>query len=97
MLEAKTVDFQLTKSAKDAIQHRLDACDFPSPMPGIIWGKWEDEPSHRWHIGFYEREKLIEGWIIKASGLEFYTYQDWVISQLNGKVLDYLDGKFIVT
>ncbi len=96
MLEYKPVNLQLTKSAKDAIQHRLVACDFPSPIPGITWGRWEDESSSRWQIGFSERDKLIEGWIFKASGLAFYTFQDWVISQLDGKRLDYVHGKFSI-
>jgi len=60
-------------------------------VPGLIWGKWEDEPAYRWHIGLFERENLKEGWLLRSSELEIYTYQLDQLLELGDAMLEY-DG-----
>lgn len=90
------VNLQLTHSAKEAISKEIVDCALRSPIPALIWGKRGDEAQDHWMVACYERDEIRLGWFLETPELEFYTYQDWLVKTLNGKVLDYVDNKFKV-
>ncbi|HEX7028796.1 MAG TPA: hypothetical protein VF268_16260 [Gammaproteobacteria bacterium] len=90
------IDLVLSKEAKNLILDRMSKCGLESPVAGLIWGKWEHEEDQHWSIGFYEKAKVIDGWIFEASGVPFYTYQDFMFGELDKKLLDIVEGVIVL-
>lgn len=95
-LEVREAEFDLTDSARREITNLIERSGVESAVPGIVWAKWQDEQSYRWHIGVYNREVLEVGWFVRCGDLEIYTYQIDEIRRLVGAVLDYQNGIFRV-
>jgi hypothetical protein len=70
-----------------------------SPLPAILWGRADNEEADSFQIGFYEREELPTSdpvRLVEADGVDFLVIQDWICDELEGKVIDVIDGKLTV-
>lgn len=84
---------RLSERAKLWIRRMIDESKLPNATAGILWGKWERDPSDYWSIGLYDKS-TAEGWLVKSPDLEFVIVQDFLVERLDGKTLD-IDGNRI--
>jgi hypothetical protein len=49
-----------------------------------------------WGVGFYDPTKIPPEEIVQIDGIDFVFAQGHISMRLDGKALDYVDGKFIV-
>ncbi len=99
MLETKCLNLKITDRLKKEIENRAVATGLSEPLPGINWGKWDDEKEDYYSIDFYDRRRLpVEDpvRIIVADGVEFLIIQDWICDDLEGKQFDVIDGRLVV-
>jgi hypothetical protein len=99
MLEKKTINLKIGENLRKRLQERAHDSGLQNPVPCISWGKWSDEKEERFMIGFNERTRLpIKDPIrfIECDGIEFLIIQDWICEKLDGKKLDFFDGKVAV-
>ncbi|HZR02002.1 MAG TPA: hypothetical protein VFA81_02370 [Burkholderiales bacterium] len=96
MFGERNVNLKLSDRAKEHISELMAHSGLKSPILSIKWAKWNDEPTEHWVIGFYERERVQEGWLGKAPEFEFVVIQEWVFDSLDGKLLDIGEAGVIV-
>lgn len=81
------------------LTQRISSSSLGSPVPGIIWGRWEGEEQDHWLIEFYERadvqKKEFTGILAEASGLMFAIPQPSIANRISGKTLDWDREEFI--
>ena len=101
MLERKVLNLGVSDCLKRKLRERAARSGLTDPLPGILWGKWDDEVEEGYSIGFYERGEIPSDdpiRIVEADGIEFLITQDWICNELDGKVLDLdmVSGELIV-
>ena len=96
MVEKKRAWFILSERAFKAVADEIENSQLRDPVPSLLWGRWNDESKERLVLGFFERENVQIGWLMEANGLEFYTHQDQVLWMLQGRTLDYENGKLFI-
>jgi hypothetical protein len=98
MLEKKFLNLKIGLALQEALQKKCVESGLSDPLPGIIWGRWDDENIDTYSIGIYERSNLPYDdpvRIVDANGIEILIIQDWVCDDLTGKVLDISNGKLV--
>lgn len=97
MLVQKKLALELTEAAMAEVEHALARSDFDSPIAGILFGTWNDNPEQTWVVGIYNQEELPPvGYMLETPHLRFYTFQDWIIEKLDGRKLDFIGGRYVV-
>ena len=95
-LQSIHLRLRFTEDAERAVARRLEESSLSNPVIGIIWGRWDDELEDHWLIGMYNKPDLRVGWLVTAGDVEFYTYQEFLLEKLDGKVIDYRDNRLLV-
>jgi hypothetical protein len=95
----RRVNLQLTERAAAAIERFLADAPVQHPLLSIWWARHGETEAERFSFGVYERADFREGWLGIAPQLQFAVIQDWLLDDLNDKVLDYdeRDGKITLT
>lgn len=96
MLPPKTLNLRIGDRLRSVLEAKALSSGLVSPMPAILWGKWDDEGEEHYSIGFYDRDNLPISdpvRIVEAGGLQFLILQDWICEAVHGKELDVVDGK----
>lgn len=97
MLIQKKLALELSEAAMAEVGRGLARSDFDSPIPGILFGTWNNNPEQTWVVGIYNQEKLPPtGYILETPHVRFYTFQEWIIEKLAGRKLDFIDGRYVV-
>ena len=99
MLKKRRLNLRIGARLRTILEERALASGLAKPLPGILWGKWDDEKDEYYSIGFYEGGDLPVNdpiRIIEADGIEFLITQDWICEDLEGKLLDLIQGKLAV-
>ena len=99
MLEKRVLNTQIGDRLRTIIAHHARASDLKQPVPSLVLGRSENEPEERLGLGFYERCDIPQGEpirLVEADGIEFLIIQDWLCDELDGKLVDFLDGKLVV-
>ena len=84
----RNVNLKITSRAREAIERYKQSSKLANPLLKIGWGKWSDETTERWTIGFYDRNKIQEGWVGSTDEFEFVVIQEWILDALDGKTID---------
>ncbi|MEQ8290383.1 MAG: hypothetical protein RIB78_11745 [Gammaproteobacteria bacterium] len=96
-LEKIAINFAVSDETRKIILEKMNLSELSSPVPGLMIAKWEDEDSFNFKIGFYEKEKIQDGWLITSSinpsELEFYTYQPEILDKLKSGVININEGQ----
>ncbi len=95
-VSSSPIDLEVTQLAKERIDAKMLDCGLDSPIPGLMWSKWSDQVDYCWQIGFYERSQIFEGVILEASETELYVFQEWLLEDLKGAVLDIENDRIVV-
>jgi len=95
-ISSSSINLEVTQLAKERIHAKMLDCGLASPIPGLMWSKWSDQADYCWQIGFYERSEIFEGVILAASKTELYFFQEWLLEDLEGAVLDIEDDRIVV-
>jgi hypothetical protein len=95
-MEVYKSTLKVTDVALGEIRHKLADSVLENPVPGLVWGKWDNEETDTWHIGFYELKNATLGKFLEASGITFYLLQYWMAEELEGKVVDIRDKKIVI-
>ena len=61
MLAWKVLDVQISDCLKQKLNERAVASGLSDSLPGILWGKWDDEVNEYYFIGFHERAEIPTG------------------------------------
>lgn len=96
MLEKRIVDVTIGKQLRKKLAELAASSGLSNPIPGLTWGKWDDEDEESYFIGFYEKKELPTKdpiRIIEADGIELLIIQDWICEELEGKTLDIVNRK----
>lgn len=96
MLEKKVLSLKISDSLKEKLAMRSKGSGLRCPIPSLSTGRWDDDDIDRVMIGFYERDRLpcndpIR--LVEADGIEFVVIQDWLCDELEGKILDVVNGE----
>lgn len=94
-----TIRFCVTDDAKEALREFMRSSGFEDPVPGILWGELKEQERTDFVFGLYERETLVSefpGYFIEGSGVEFVVPQDFLVENLHGKTLDYINGRYVI-
>ena len=95
------VALRITDIAKKELLKFMESGSLKSPVPSVIWADgYEDSLGNsygpNWSIGFYERESIKSEPLVEIDGIQFVFGQPWKNEELNGKTLDFRNGKFVV-
>jgi len=93
----RKVNLQLTERAKEFIERYKAKTNLKSPILSIGWAKFNRETEERWYVGFQDRNDVREGWVGIAPDFEFVVVQEWILDQMDDRVLDIDDGRGMVT
>ena len=102
------IDLTVTLEAKELLLEYMQKCNLKEPIASIQWlqdgyrinkneetgeaGK-EALPDD-WEVGFYDLEKIPNADIQIIRGIKFVLNDSLHYKDLNGKILDVVDGKF---
>ena len=95
------VALTITDIAKKELLKFIESNSLKSAVPSVIWAEgYEDSLGNsygpHWSIGFYERETIKDEPLVEIGGIQFVFGQPWKSEELNGKTLNFCDGKFVV-
>lgn len=99
MLAKRLLNIKIGDRFRRALEEGSSASGLTDPLPGLLWGKWDDETQEYYSIGFFERSEIPTEdpiRIVEADGIEFLITQDWICEDLEGKGLDIVDGQLSV-
>lgn len=99
MLTRRKLSLRLSDALKQKLLVWNQESGLQNPIPSISEGTWDENPTVRLIIGYYEKDLLPTNdpiRIIEADGIEFVIIQDWLCDTLDGKTLDIVSGKLIV-
>ena len=91
------VNLQLTERAAVAIARLLRAAPVREPLLGIWLARHGADEPERLSFGVYERADFREGWLGTSPQLQFAVIQDWLLDDLNNKILDYDESDGVIT
>jgi hypothetical protein len=99
------IDLKLSHDAKVLLAKYIADSDIVDPITSVLWwgeglvtspdGK-ESKLPPGWGVGWYEPSKIPEESIQIIEGFKFVFDQGTVSEKLNGKLLDVVDGNFVV-
>jgi hypothetical protein len=97
MFGERKINLQLTQRTREFLDRFKAKSKLDSPILGISWSRVSNESNERWTIGLYDRKDVREGWLGIAPEFEFIVIQEWVLDELDDKVLDFDDARGVVT
>jgi hypothetical protein len=99
------IDLSISEAANTALNELSREMDFSDPVAAVIWhegvittdcsGK-TTKKGPGWGVGWYASEKVAGEPLQVIAGIKFVFGQGERSKQLNGKVLDYKAGRFVV-
>ena len=100
MLSEVEVDFTCGEPCRSVLEARILAItDYPA-IPALLKKGHVGGPDSAWYVGLYDKRLVdggaLEGLIVKGSGIKFLLPQPWLIEDLHGKELVWVDEKFAV-
>ncbi len=95
------VALTITEIAKKELLKFIESDSLKSAVPSVIWAEGHEDSlgnsyGPHWSIGFYERERIKDQPLVEIDGIQFVFGQPWKNEELNGKTLDFRNGKFVV-
>ena len=107
---AKRIHLRITETAKEQIQSFLANAKAPDVLPGLLLSSETRQQPAFWHIGLYTKDQVRDieatyasnGFVglvamYEAEDMELCIPQAQLVSQLEGKTLDYRDGRYVIT
>ena len=90
-------NFELSDEAREIILKKMNLSGLPLPVVGLMIAKWDDETNFNLKIGFFEKDKIQDGWLVSSSinpsELVFYTYQPEIIEKLEAGLVTIIEGQ----
>lgn len=83
------------KARKALIKGASKSTWINNPVATIVWTTDLDGSRGGWRVGYYDRNKVSDDWIIKISDMEFVIDPIWR-EKLDGMTLDFFDGYYQV-
>ena len=99
----KKVKFTLSKNVERYFSKEIQEMklEFSEPLIQIMWARWSDSDSFEWVFGFSYKDNLSsiskETCIYCSDKFEFFIQEEEWNDRLEGKELDYVNGKFLFT
>jgi hypothetical protein len=100
------LNLKITEPAKERIKRFLEAAELDNPLPGLLLSMDTNDRSGGWHIGAYGQKQVQElqnmyaakGFVLvyQADGIKLCLPQTHLISELEGKTLDYQGDHYVV-
>lgn len=99
MLDKKTLNTKISDAMKDIIADRQAKSGLTDPVPNISFGRWRDELEEYYALAMYERSRIPINEDIRyidIDGIEFLIIQDWLCKELDGKLIDVVNGRLTI-
>ncbi len=95
------VNLNLSKAALAKLLEYFERAELENHVATLAWATdGTDTRGNRlgphWSIGFYERTKVADEPIVNIQGINFVFMQPWKIADIEGKTLDFRNGRFFV-
>nr|BAJ06853.1 hypothetical protein [uncultured bacterium] len=97
MLGRRNICLELSPRVKEWLDGFIENSDLDDPIPGIIYGRWDDEAESHWTIGLYERADLpkIDMWLCNGDGWEFLFEDCDNIEVIENKTASFVEGRLV--
>jgi len=89
MFGERKVNLQLSKRTQAYLERFKANSKLSDPVLGLAWAGIPGETEERWTIGLYDRKDIREGWMGITPEFDFIVIQEWVLDQVDNKVLDF--------
>lgn len=100
MLEKKILNTQISDDIKNIIIDRQSKSGLSDPVPSIIWGRCWNVDEDNYFLSLNERDPMPASdtiRVVEIDGIEFLITQDWLCEDLEGKLIDVINGQLTVT
>ncbi len=84
---------------RSVIADRLKKSNLQEPVPSILLSYVDNEEDESPFLGIYEREQIPTNDPIRyvdIDGIEFLLIQDWLCEDLDGKIIDVVNGRLTI-
>ena len=99
------IDLKLSEPAKHLLAEHIALTNLDVPITSVVW--WEEgyitSPDGvgiwtppRWGVGWYDLRNIDAEKIQSIDGIKFIFDQGAMSEKLNGKLLDIVNGKYVV-
>jgi hypothetical protein len=85
------LDVHITAPARSQLQRFVDREQSYDAIPTIVWTTDTGSGSGGWAVGFYDRNKIPDDFVVDADGIELVVEHQWR-EALNGACLEVIGG-----
>jgi len=95
MNTTSVMNMRIAPAARKVLESWSCAPELKGHVPTIVWMGDSEGRHWGWSVGTYKREDIPSTGFVMVDGVEF-VIEEALRARLSGKVLDYIDGYFVV-